>query len=76
MPTHDRIAYVHMDVKGYHAIVSSTTGECFYVNLKNNQQKTLTRLKVCEGYEICSPNDGGGEGGGFEERKSSRRPLI
>uniref|UniRef100_A0A915B1U8 Vacuolar protein sorting-associated protein 18 homolog n=1 Tax=Parascaris univalens TaxID=6257 RepID=A0A915B1U8_PARUN len=45
LPTHDRIAYVHMDVKGYHAIVSSTTGECFYVNLKNNQQKALTRLK-------------------------------
>ncbi|KHN82365.1 Vacuolar protein sorting-associated protein 18 -like protein [Toxocara canis] len=45
LPTHDRIAYVHMDVNGHHALISSTTGENFYVSLKTNLQKVLTRLK-------------------------------
>ncbi|VDD93561.1 unnamed protein product [Enterobius vermicularis] len=45
LSTHDRIAYVHIDVAGYHAILSSTSGENFYVNLKNDQQKPFKRAK-------------------------------
>lgn len=48
LSTHDRIAYVHIDVAGYHAILSSTSGENFYVNLKNDQQKPFKRAKVWE----------------------------
>uniref|UniRef100_A0A0N5ALM7 Vacuolar protein sorting-associated protein 18 homolog n=1 Tax=Syphacia muris TaxID=451379 RepID=A0A0N5ALM7_9BILA len=45
LSTHDRIAYVHVDIGGTHAILSSTSGENFYVNLKSNQQRPFKRAK-------------------------------
>jgi len=46
LTTHDRVAELHLDYNGHHAIVSTVTGENFYFNMKSLSLKPLKRLKV------------------------------
>uniref|UniRef100_A0A914ECY7 Vacuolar protein sorting-associated protein 18 homolog n=1 Tax=Acrobeloides nanus TaxID=290746 RepID=A0A914ECY7_9BILA len=45
LTTHDRVAELHLDYNGHHAIVSTVTGENFYFNMKSLSLKPLKRLK-------------------------------
>lgn len=41
------IANIFLDYNGAHGIVSTTTGENFYINMRSVELKPLKRLKVC-----------------------------
>ena len=43
---HDRIAHIHLDYNGIHGLVSTTTGENFYINTRTGNMKSLKRIKV------------------------------
>ncbi|KAI1713361.1 pep3/Vps18/deep orange family domain-containing protein [Ditylenchus destructor] len=45
LPSVDRIAYLHLDYTGVHAIASSVNGENFYMHTKSSVVKPLRRLK-------------------------------
>jgi hypothetical protein len=42
---HDRIANIHLDFNGIHALISSSGGENYYLNMKTVQLKPLKKLK-------------------------------
>ncbi|CAD5212799.1 unnamed protein product [Bursaphelenchus okinawaensis] len=45
LASNDRIAYIHLDFRGSHALVSTELGENFYMNMKTVALKPLRRLK-------------------------------
>lgn len=44
--SNDKIAFIHLDYNGSHALISSANGDNFYLNLKSSVAKPLKRLKV------------------------------
>ncbi|CAD5217958.1 unnamed protein product [Bursaphelenchus xylophilus] len=45
LASNDKIAYIHLDYRGSHAIISTELGENYYMNMKTVALKPLWRLK-------------------------------
>lgn len=43
---HDRISHLHLDFTGVHGLVTTVSGENFYVNMKTCILKPIRRMKV------------------------------
>jgi len=43
---HDRISHLHLDFTGIHGLVTTVSGENFYVNMRSCILKPIRRMKV------------------------------